>query len=211
MITIFKHRLRKYFAKNKMMSSKDLKSVYYFAYGANMNYKFFKTRVPDAEVLGMAELKDYVLKFNVPCEYSGKGFAGIDSLENSSVFGVLYKITPSALEFLDWAEWAPFNFYYRKNLEVFANGISTEAEVYIPSFPTEGLVPSLGYKNLIIEALKTAVVDSEYINQIGQIKHRENFILDNSFNLSCPGKARLLPARFYILHDVIREKICNYI
>lgn len=194
-----------------MLSSKEDKSVYYFAYGANMSPDLFKSRVPDYEFLGLAELHKHELKFNVPCEYLNKGFAGIAPCADGIVFGALYKISKTSLVFLDWAEWVPFNFYRRELIEVVANSKKNLANVYIQQCPKEGLIPSNGYKNLILKSLENINADANYIKKIKEISGQNQFELDHSFNLSNPSKRRVLRPSFYRWHDIIREWMCEYI
>lgn len=211
MLTILKQRLNRYIARNRMLHSQEVKSVYYFAYGANLSPDFFRSRIPDFEFIGLAMLSGYKLEFNLPCEYCNKGFAGITPSSGDSVFGALYKITPSSLHFLDWAEWLPFNFYRRERLGIQIYGSKIPAEVYIQQNPRMNLYPSNGYKNLILNSLKQMNAPAPYIEMISKIEGRDSFTLDHSFNLNNPALPRFLPAVFYVWHDKLREILCKYI
>ncbi len=211
MLTILNQRLNRFLTRGKMLHSNEVKSVYYFAYGANLSPDFFRTRIPEFELIGLGVLPDYQLEFNVPCEYIGKGFAGITPSNGDSVFGALYKITPASLEFLDWAEWLPFNFYRREKLDIKIGLDSISAEVYIQQNPRKNLYPSNGYKNLILSSLKKMNAPEAYIEKISKTEGRDNFALDHSFNLADPASPRYFPALFYVWHDKLREILCKWI
>jgi gamma-glutamylcyclotransferase len=210
MITVIKQRLLRKFLRevSKFPSSH---SVLYFGYGANIDPDFFKKRIPQAELVGVGSLQDHIFKFNLPCEYVGKGFGGVEYLQGEVVFGSLYKLPSSTLIYLDILEWVPFNFYKRSILKIDHGPAQVEAFVYVPCTPRKGLLPSKGYRDLIIQGAKKVNLPSDYIRYLEGFSFSADFILDYGFNLSNPSRKRFLSPKFYRIHDNLREKLCNLI
>ena len=104
----------------------------YFAYGSNMSTAQLRDRVDRSDekaiVVGRALLKDYQLVFNKKstfqeingervCLLNGKANIGRASEINASVFGVLFSLTQSQIDWLDHAEGARMRppHYQKKN------------------------------------------------------------------------------------------------
>jgi gamma-glutamylcyclotransferase (GGCT)/AIG2-like uncharacterized protein YtfP len=89
-------------------------TVWYFAYGSNMDAKRMKKRVGDYVTRIRAALKNYELVFNVKNEkQAGAGFANIEQKNGQVVEGALYLISFEQLEKLDRYEGVPN--HYRRN------------------------------------------------------------------------------------------------
>ncbi len=89
----------------------------YFAYGANMDPRHMRERVPGASVVGPARLDGYRLEFNV---YSGEWDGGAANLEpdaNGHVWGVLWDVPDDQLSGLDGYEGHPV-FFRREEVTV---------------------------------------------------------------------------------------------
>ena len=211
MITIFKQRFSKKHQLHISTLSTASNSIYYFGYGANLDPDFFKKRVPSFDQIGPASLEGYEFLFNTPCEYKSKGYGGIQKCSDSIVHGYLYSISKPVLNLLDSLEWVDFNFYSREQLQVTCNGQNFQAQVYVPVHPRNDLLAPQGYKNLIIAGAEKLNLPADYVDHLKKLPAKSNFELDNSFNLSNPGQPRLLPARFYYYHDLLREKLCELI
>jgi gamma-glutamylcyclotransferase (GGCT)/AIG2-like uncharacterized protein YtfP len=80
------------------------KNKLYFAYGMNTNHKEMKKRCPNAEFIGVGELKGYELKF--------RGVADVEK-SKGSVIGAIWDITPLCEMALDILEGYP-NLYRKE-------------------------------------------------------------------------------------------------
>lgn len=100
---------------------------YYIAYGSNMDERQMAYRCPNAKLVGKSEIKDYELLF----KGSKTGaYATIEKKKGSTVPVLIWKITPSDEQNLDFYEGFP-TFYYKKNLEVTVEGEKITAMAYI--------------------------------------------------------------------------------
>ncbi len=78
----------------------------YFAYGMNTNHSEMARRCPDAEFIGIGELKGYELKF--------RGVADVEK-SKAGVIGAIWMITQQCEDALDILEGYPY--LYRKEYE----------------------------------------------------------------------------------------------
>lgn len=211
MISVLTQRLaKKIYLKIDSIFPEDV-TCYYFAYGANIDPDFIRGRIKNFQIIGLGHLKNYELSINVPCEYDLKGFGGIVSSEGESVYGTLYKVSRRSFKILDWLEWVPFKFYERHNVKIICNDLVFEAYTYFPSCPKNGLYCSSGYRDLLIKGLSKIGAPADYIKKVSSFETMNDFKIDHSFNLMNPSKKRLLPGSFYVIHDLIREKVCSLI
>lgn len=88
-------------------------NIFYFAYGANLDPERFKKYQANVEAVGVARLDGFSMKFTLPCEYVGKGFASIEADAKGTVWGYLYKLDRPTLTFLDACEYAFLRHYVR--------------------------------------------------------------------------------------------------
>jgi len=220
LITILKQRTLKYgmkeYLKLKSLIGKDQElNSYYFGYGANLSIdRFRKWNIP-AEIVGPSYIENHEIKFNLPCEYKGKGFAGIEKANDKKVWGILFKVNLSALKMMDILEWVPFNFYERKLFEVKCNE-ETYLNVfsYVVCNPRNDLMPSTGYLDFIIQSGRKAGFPHNYLEQVSLNSSKTEFELDPTFRLSNPAKKRMFGARLskiYLIHDKLREKLTRLI
>ena len=126
-------------------------SVYYFAYGSNMDINRLEGRVGNNKVqlVGKAILKGYELKFNKEkCDKSSA--ANVMLNRHLVVEGLLYEFDPSdltVLENLDRYEGVRTGDYIRKLLIVEIDGTEVLAYVYVADLNKikEGIFPSKEY------------------------------------------------------------------
>jgi cation transport regulator ChaC len=173
--------------------------VYYFAYGSNMSTQVMEKRMSDAadsegcyEDLGVWELNGYRFVYNLQYP-QGEGhptYGNIEKDKNGKVYGVLYKITPKQLKYLDSPECeeAP-EVYYRAIVKVNRAAqpvFLKEAHVYIGQkkyladpFPTKN------YINKVLLGAKEHDIDPKYIMAILDYKgllnnteQKHSFIVD---------------------------------
>lgn len=89
----------------------------YFAYGANMDVRHMKGRVPDARVVGPGRLYGFRVAFDVySTEWEG-GAANLEVEEHGHVWGVLWDIPESEAGGLDAFQGHP-TFYRREDVVV---------------------------------------------------------------------------------------------
>ena len=112
----------------------------YFAYGMNTNLESMKTRCPDAECLGPAELSDYGLEFAHHCN--------VKPALGGRVPGLLWQISERDLDSLDITEGYPY-YYTRLGAVVEHAGESKLAIVYTMTGETVPAPPTEYYWNLV--------------------------------------------------------------
>jgi gamma-glutamylcyclotransferase (GGCT)/AIG2-like uncharacterized protein YtfP len=200
--------------KRKLKRDQNL-DAYYFGYGANLSIdRFRKWHIP-AEIVGTAFIKNYKIKFNLPCEYKGKGFAGIEQSQGEMVWGILFKVNSKALKMLDVLEWVPFNFYERKLFVVMQNEETFKnVHSYVTSNPQYNLVPSKAYLDFIINSGIRANFPKYYLDELSSTPTKNNFELDTTFVLRNPSRKRIFIeslSQLYLFHDKLREKLARLI
>jgi len=121
-----------------------MKTMFYFGYGSNINYKQMKQRCPNAEAVGVAKLRGHRLIF--------RGVADVVPHRNGgAVMGVLWKITPRCLKALDLYEGYP-RLYGRRLCSVAVEEDGTLREALIYYMKTGDLaVPHREYWQAIME------------------------------------------------------------
>lgn len=131
---------------------------YYFAYGSNCNLEQMARRCPKAEKVGAVTLDGYKLTFNG--KRTGAGVASIKYKKGSTVYGLLWEITPDCEASLDRYEGFPY-LYNKKIVTVqTADGTAVEAMVYImtPAY-NEPAFPSQGYYEGILKGFQQNGID----------------------------------------------------
>ena len=89
----------------------------YFAYGANMDVRHMKGRVPDARVVGPGRLDGFRMAFDVySTEWEG-GAANLQTDQERHVWGVLWEVPESEAGGLDAFQGHP-TFYRREDVVV---------------------------------------------------------------------------------------------
>ncbi len=187
--------------------------IYYFGYGGNLTIDRFRKYQMNAEAVDVARLNGFALRFSLPCEYLGKGFASADEEAGSTVWGYLYKMDGPSLLLLDIMEWSVLNQYRRIPVKVMTRaGNAITAFTYQARHPKEGLRPSTGYRAGIVKAAKIHGFPEEYIRQIESVEPRDKFRLDHGFSLMLPAIRRPFELPLFCIyrwHDRLKEKICD--
>ena len=94
-------------------------SVYYFAFGSNMNKERMMYRNAEFSEMMKGILKDWKLVFNkINSKKNGAGFANIEPEKDSAVEGIIYKVNEETLQKLDGFEGVPTGHYFRKTMMV---------------------------------------------------------------------------------------------
>ena len=128
-----------------------MKERYYVAYGSNLNVGQMAYRCPDAEPIGVSEIKDYKLLFKGSKTGS---YLTIERAEGRSVPVAIWKVSKQDERNLDRYEGFP-TFYFKRNMFLEVKGIGEregqsewhDAFVYImtPHSPV-GIPSSLYFK-----------------------------------------------------------------
>lgn len=100
-------------------------SVYYVAYGSNLNKEQMMARCPSAECIGPAILENYKLKFNL--------YLTVEPQENNNVPVGIWKITKEDERKLDRYEGFP-TMYRKEYVNVQVNGIKRKCLIYIMNY-----------------------------------------------------------------------------
>ncbi len=211
---LIKHSLQALVNANSKKSNINQQTELYFGYGANLTVNRFTDKNMNASELGEAELQDHQLLFTLANEYKNKGYGGVYRKENSSVWGVVYKLDPLSLKLLDAMEWCGFGAYERRKVRVKlkSGGKKIECWCYFVKEPKFDLYPSKIYLNNIIKASEDRGFPKEYIDGLKKHQFKESFEIDYGFSLLFYGKRRWLEKELrpiYKLHDQLREKLCN--
>lgn len=119
----------------------------YFAYGSNLNWEQMKYRCPDCVPITKATLKGWELQFRGPLD--------IEPEKNSSVQGVVFRISERDLENLDAYEGYP-SCYTRKKVTLLDNKrcqlITAMVYVMTGTRKNRGLCPpSRGYLQCVLQ------------------------------------------------------------
>ncbi len=188
-------------------------TIFYFAYGANLDAKRFEKYGANVLPVGVGYLDDYSLQFTMPCEYIGKGYASIETEPGERVWGYLYKVDRAALLLLDIIEYAFLRHYDRVKVDVkLAAGEIHSSFTYRTPLPTSGLMPSTSYKTAILRSSRSHNFPKAYIERIDQLVAKDTFELDPSYSITFPRWRRPLPGLFsplYRIHDRMAEAVSN--
>jgi gamma-glutamylcyclotransferase len=146
-------------------------SVYYFAFGSNMNKERMIDREAEFTEMQKGILKDWKLVFNkINPRKERAGFANIEPEKNSIVEGIIYKVNKKTIQELDGYEGVPLA-YIRKTMQVtMDNDELIECEVYIanPSRVNNSLKPEKWYLNHLLKGEK--YLSDEYFLNLKNIK-----------------------------------------
>jgi cation transport regulator ChaC len=126
-------------------------SVYYFAYGSNMDISRLETRIGanNFNIIGRGILKDYELKFN-KIKDDGSAAANVELLKGSRTEGLLFEINPSqnqVLDKLDGYEGVSTKHYFRRMIDIEFENTTVQAFIYIAhkSKTVNGIFPTKEY------------------------------------------------------------------
>lgn len=126
-------------------------TIYYFAYGSNLNPDRMRLKGVDFTARTLAKLSNYGFRLNI--NVGGATTANVQRNENSCVYGALYTCSNDCLEKLDVFEMVDRGVYRRENVKVeLHDGTSEDAVMYI------GLAPFIDNS--------TKTVSRPYLNHI---------------------------------------------
>ena len=127
----------------------------YFAYGMNTNTAQMAQRCPKAISLGRAVLYGYEFRFS----------RHADIIENPefNTHGVLWEITDECEKALDALEGFP-DYYLKKMVNVFYNGMPVECMVYYMNNDYPDEFPSDGYLDMLYQGYSEHDVNTNQID-----------------------------------------------
>jgi len=137
-----------------MKETNETETLYYFAYGSNMNPERMKERGAHFTQIEGYALNGYSLKFNKASSLEPRrGCANIVPDEKGVVEGVLYKINVEGLYNLDNFEGYPVE-YDRVGFVIDLDGFQVTVKTYMakPGKTREGLYPSRSYIEHLLRA-----------------------------------------------------------
>jgi gamma-glutamylcyclotransferase (GGCT)/AIG2-like uncharacterized protein YtfP len=128
------------------MVSPNKITMYYFAYGSNLNKKQMLERCPDSKPKLVANLPHYKLVFVGWSRQWRGGVASIKPFRGERVTGAIYEVSEQCLRRLDSYE----SSYNRLNVIVFSESNEPiEAVTYVKSGRVEETPPSKEYISVI--------------------------------------------------------------
>jgi gamma-glutamylcyclotransferase (GGCT)/AIG2-like uncharacterized protein YtfP len=140
---------------------------YYFAYGSNINPKQIRDRCPEAKFVSKASLSGYRFIINL------LGVASIVEDINSSVYGVVWKLSERDEQKLDEFEGVKFNTYIKFEKKIFITE-SNEINVFIYRASVElSGSPRPGYLERIIQSATDHEFLDEYLKELESWKIQE--------------------------------------
>ncbi len=140
-------------------------TVWYFAYGSNMNAAQFRSRAGQVLAEQKARLENYELVFNKKSR-GGSATSNIRPAPGKTVYGVLYQIRDAAFRNLDRFEGVPQ--HYRRIEVTVTDGAGKKipAQVYIATKVENGLRPAPHYLQSILDGAAEHGLPAEYISAI---------------------------------------------
>jgi gamma-glutamylcyclotransferase len=142
-------------------------TVWYFAYGSNMNRAQMRSRAGEIFEELPARLENYELLFNKKAR-GGSATANVHPAPGKTVHGVLYKIPEPALRILDRYEGVPQHYRRIEVSVTTGNGSRTPAQAFIATKVMKGLHPAPHYLQGILEGATEHGLPAEYIAEIKQ-------------------------------------------
>jgi cation transport regulator ChaC len=141
----------------------DPQTVWYFAYGSNMQRDTFERRRAQRPIARrVGRLDGFRLTFDLPVGAGERGVANIQAGAGASTYGVLYRIDRSAVGALDRSEGVPVA--YRKlwtTIQSGAHGIS--AFTYISPHRRAGRKPSARYIGLLLDGARQHGLPADWV------------------------------------------------
>jgi len=149
-------------------------SLYYFAFGSNMDKKRMEDRKDEFEEkhkeikvefgeMQKGIMKDWKLIFNkINTSKEGAGYANIERETGSIVEGIIYKVNDDAIKMLDWYEGVRYDSYRRETMLVESErNESKNCIVYIanPTKTDNSLKPEKWYLKCLLEG-------EEYLSEV---------------------------------------------
>ncbi len=132
----------------------------YFAYGSNMSVTRMRSQCPNAELVGVASLRNHSLILNL------QGVATVISAPGSKVWGVLWNLSEHDREALDWYEAVDAGMHRPATRTVTGpDGEEAEALLYVAPDDRPGR-PQPDYVQQLIEAAREHGLPGVYMRTL---------------------------------------------
>ncbi|MDX1672734.1 MAG: gamma-glutamylcyclotransferase family protein [Balneolaceae bacterium] len=150
-----------------------LTSLRYFAYGSNMNTRWFRNRIPSARLIGKAVLPGHSLMWHKHSFRDGSAKCDIVETGQASdeVYGVLYEIDRTEKPILDRIEERGKGYEQKKIKVKPEGGTATSAFTYYAIAKNKRLKPYGWYKNLVLAGAREHNLPKFYLESIEQVSH----------------------------------------
>ncbi|MDH4122757.1 MAG: gamma-glutamylcyclotransferase [Thermoplasmata archaeon] len=126
---------------------------HYFAYGSNLDIEQMKRRCPESELIGPASLEGYKLAFTFYSTGWRGGVADILIDDRNEVWGVVYALTDSDLESLDWYEGCPKSYRrFQASVKMMEGGEKKNVWVYEVLKKKSECLPTKTYLRILMKA-----------------------------------------------------------
>jgi len=149
---------------------------WYFAYGSNLARDQKVNRTGPVREERRARLDGYRLAFNKRGT-DGTGKANIVPDEGGTVWGVVYRCSPSALNDMDGHEGVSGGHYVRKTVRVRADGgEELDAVTYVAgsAYIHDSLTPSSEYLKTILRGAREHDLPDEYVRDLEAFGRHSN-------------------------------------
>src|SRR6266542_2187724 len=143
-------------------------SLYYFAYGSNMNWPQMQRRCPSASFVCVACLANYQFGITRLSRLRDCATANVFPIDQQEVGGIVYEVSEADLVSLDGFE----DGYRRKILPVCALADGKQplnALVYCAEIEKDVPLPGAEYKRLILDGAKHWNLPASYLSMLEKI------------------------------------------
>lgn len=146
-----------------MSASND--GCWYFAYGSNMSRAIFvERRRMQPHASRRVYLDGHRLCFDLPIGPGERGVANLVVEPSARTWGVIYRLSAAACDFLDRTEGVDRGFYRRTAIEVVAaDGERVPAFAYLGESRDPRRKPSARYLGLLLTGARELALPEEYI------------------------------------------------
>ena len=146
-------------------------TVFYFAFGSNLNHYRLHQRIGDYQHIGIGYLPDYQLVFN-KCGGDGSGKCTVVKNKGQQVWGAVCQLNSDQKEKLDYYEGVGHGYdAVYKNI-IMKDQSSIETLLYQAQLDAmdDGLAPFNWYKEFVLSGAKDHDFPDDYIQMIEQVK-----------------------------------------
>jgi cation transport regulator ChaC len=141
-------------------SMNRIPTTHYFAYGSNMDVSQMCVRCPDSVLASVGSLAGWKFRINT------RGVATIVPQDGSTVYGVLWRLSPADEESLDRYEGVGMGLYSKKTMDVrLSDGSRVHALVYVAEDDHPG-TPRPEYLEGIVSAALRIGLPAPYVEEL---------------------------------------------
>ncbi|MBE9397242.1 gamma-glutamylcyclotransferase [Pontibacterium sp. N1Y112] len=144
--------------------------MYYFAYGSNMSLKRLQARVPSAQVVSNATLRQYQLRFHkCGMDRSAKADAHFTGCTEDHLIGVIFSMVSVDKPSLDRAEGEGVGYECIEVELDLGRGVMQTAFAYVALHIDRGLKPYHWYKQHVVQGALEAGLPEDYVALIHNV------------------------------------------